>query len=264
MGEPSEVQQFALDWVPYFVSSVLLNADMYEKGVFIGKQVEDFKKVKKAYSEKVGKIDGEKLSKVTEFCIWYNEDSLTNLRKAILKEQGFTLDQFDNEYIVKVDDDKSVKYPGHKYLSNEDLDRLLTKEQKKVVKRAKKATVKGINTNILLGNEDVSDPTDIGPNEKELTIRHNIKTTIIYLFVTGAMSLIFVKKINEWQWTGIIEVIFKLSLIFGRALMSYLKGYKDTVVTHSNHLIRKTDILDIFEVWYDKNFVVNANIDDKV
>lgn len=249
LSNGDDVKSFFVDWVPYFLASVLLNGDMYEKGIFVGKAVKDYLEARKAYSEAVQKIDGHKLSKVTEFCIEYNEESLINVRKAILKEQGLSYEQFDVQYIAK---DETL--PGLKVWTNEQLEKYLTPEQVSVVKRAKNAKVKGINTNLLLGNEDVSDPTNIGMTEKEMTTRHNIKTTLIYLVITGLMSVVFVKDITEWKWGGIFEVIFKLTFVFARALMSYLKGYKDTVIHHTNHLIRKKDILDIFEVWYDNKY----------
>lgn len=254
LSNPDDVKSFFVDWVPYFLASVLLNGDMYEKGIFVGKAVKDYLDARKAYSEVVCKIDGHKLSKVTDFCIDYNEESLISVRKAILKEQGLSYEQFDEKYISK---DEIL--PALKTWTDEQLEKYLTSEQVSVIKRAKKAKIKGINANLLLGNEDVADPTNIGMTEKEMTMRQNIKTTLIYLVVTGLMSVVFVKDITEWKWGGLLEVLFKLTFVVARALMSYLKGYKDTVVHHTNHLIRKKDILDIFEVWYDKNYPNGEN-----
>lgn len=259
LSNGDDLKSFFVDWVPYFLASVLLNGDLYEKGIFVGKAVKDYLDARKAYSEAVGKIDGHKLSKVTEFCIDYNEESLINVRKAILKEQGLSYEQFDKEYKTK-----DETFPGLKTWTDEQLEKYLTAEQIEIVKRAKKAKIKGINTNLLLGNEDVADPSNIGMTEKEMTTWHNIKTTIIYLFITGLMSVVFVKDITKWQWGGIFEVIFKLTFVFARALMSYLKGYKDTVIHHTNHLIRKKDILDIFEVWYDSKYGKNEIAKEKV
>ena len=250
MSNPEEIKLFFVDWVPYFLASILLNADLYEKGIFIGKSVKEYVDAKRIYSEKVSAIDGHKLSKVTDFCIDYNTESLINLRKAILKEQGLSYEQFDKAYKIE-----NTTYPGLKTWTKEELESRLTSEQINVVLRAKKAKVKGINTNLLLGNEDVNDPTNIGFTEKELTIRRNILITIRYLFMTGLMSVLFIKDIAEWKWGGLFEVLFKLTFVVARALMSYLKGYKDTVVHHTNHLIRKTDILQIFDVWYSKNYL---------
>lgn len=249
MSKPEEVKSFFVDWVPYFLASILLNGDLYEKGIFVGKSVKEYINAKHAYSEKVSAIDGHKLSKVTDFCIDYNMESLISLRKAILKEQGLSYEQFDKEYKTK-----DATYPGLKTWTKEKLKSKLTSEQVDAVLRAKKAKVKGININLLLGNDDVNDPTNIGFTEKQLTMRRNICITIRYLFITGLMSVLFIKDINEWRWGSLFEVLFKLAFVVARALMSYLKGYKDTVVHHTNHLIRKTDILQIFDVWYDKKY----------
>lgn len=254
MSNPEEIKSFFVDWVPYFLASILLNGDLYEKGIFVGKSVKEYIDAKHAYSEKVSTIDGHKLSKVTDFCIYYNTESLISLRKAILKEQGLSYEQFDKEYKTK-----DATYPGLKTWTEEKLKSELTSEQVDAVLQAKKVKVKGINTNLLLGNEDVNDPTNIGLTEKQLTMRRNIWITIRYLFMTGLMSVLFIKDITKWRWGGLLEVLFKLTFVVARALMSYLKGYTDTVVHHTNHLIRKTDILQIFDVWYDKNYPNGEN-----
>ena len=249
MSNPEEIKSFFVDWVPYFLASILLNGDLYEKGIYVGKTVKEYINAKHAYSEKVSTIDGHKLSKVTDFCIDYNTEALISLRKAILKEQGLSYEQFDKEYKTK-----DATYPGLKTWTKEKLKSTFTSEQVDAVLRAKKAKIKGININLLLGNDDVNDPTNIGFTEKQLTMRRNIFTTIRYLFMTGMMSVLFIKDVTQWRWGGLLEVLFKLAFVVSRALMSYLKGCKDTVVHHTNHLIRKTDILQIFDVWYNKNY----------
>lgn len=254
MSKPEEVKSFFVDWVPYFLASILLNGDLYEKGIFVGKSVKEYIDAKLAYSEKVSVIDCHKLSKITDFCIDYNTESLINLRKAILKEQGLSYEQFDKEYKTK-----DETYPGLKTWNKKELKSRLTPEQISVVSRAKKAKVKGINANLLLGNEDINDPTNIGLTEKQLTMRRNVWITIRYLFITALMSVLFIKDITKWRWCGLLEVLFKLTFVVARASMSYLSGYKDTVVHHTNHLIRKTDILRIFDVWYSKNYPNEEN-----
>ena len=121
MSNPEEVKSFFVDWVPYFLASILLNGDLYEKGIFVGKSVKEYIDAKHAYSEKVSTIDGHKLSKVTDFCVYYNTESLISLRKAILKEQGLSYEQFDKEYKTK-----DATYPGLKTWTEEKLKSELT------------------------------------------------------------------------------------------------------------------------------------------
>lgn len=250
LSDGEDIKNFFVDWVPYFIASILLNADMYEKGSFIGKETVNYLKVLASYSKKVVLLQGEKLLSMGEFCIYYNEKSLRERRQDILRKEGIDYDEFDKEFIKIVDGEKKTFKPL-KLWEKEELDAVYGVNARKAIVKAKNTTIKGINVNVLLSSFDVKDPTNIGATENQLKVTRNIATTVRYLFVSGLMSIIFIKDIEQWHWAGIIEVIFKLAYVFARALMSYFKGYSDITIRVAGHITRKTDILNEFDYWYD-------------
>lgn len=250
LSDGDDVKNFFIDWVPYFVASILLNGDMYEKGAFIGKETLRYIKIIKTYSEKVTTLTGERLTSMGAFCIYYNEKSLRERRQDILRKEGVSYDEFDNEFTKIIDGEKKTFKPL-KMWTKEELDKVYGVNARKAIFQAKKTIIKGINVNVLLSSFDVKDPTNIGATEGQLKLYRNIFVTIRYLFASGLMSIIFIKDIAQWHWAGIIEVVFKLAYVFARALMSYFKGYSDITIKVSGHITRKTDILNEFDYWYE-------------
>ena len=246
-SNPEEVGNFFVDWIPYFFASILLNADLYEKGVFIGKSTDNFSLVLGDYSTAAGKLTGEQLSAMGPFCIWYNEKAIVELRKDILRKEAIDYDIYNNAF-----EKDGQNYKPLKLWTKEELDKHYGKNARKAIIKANKAKIQGINAATLLSSFHVQDPTNIGKNESQMKKDYNIYVTIRYLFITGLMSVVFIKDIATWQWAGLLEVLFKVAYVFARAMMSYFKGYSETTVNLASHLTRKTDILKEFDVWYNK------------
>lgn len=250
LSDGEDIKNFFIDWVPYFIASILLNGDMYEKGAFIGKETLRYIKILEAYSKKVTTLTGEKLTSIGAFCIYYNEKSLRERRQDILRKEGVSYDEFDKDFVKIVNGEKTTFKPL-KMWTKEELDETYGVNARKAIFQAKKASIKGINTNVLLSSFDVKDPTNIGATEGQLKLHRNIFVTVRYLFASGLMSIIFIKDIAQWHWAGIVEVIFKLAYVFARALMSYFKAYSDITIKVAGHITRKTDILNEFDYWYE-------------
>lgn len=247
-----EFSNFFVDWVPYFIASVLLHSTIYEKGTFTGKQTKSYLDMASSYSKLVNSLTGEQLDKLDDFCIKYNEKALKDLQTKILKRNGISYEIFEQKYLN---------------MSKNEIKKTCIKEHYKTIIKAKNAHIKGINANKLLSQSEADDITDTGHTEHELAKRYKITSTIKVLISTLCTALIVAKDIAEWGWSGLIIVIFKVLFVFGRSYMGYFTGYKDITIDVISSLGRKCDILKMFINDFDKenvkiseNEVINTDI----
>ena len=238
-----ECSDFFIDWVPYFIASVLLHSTMYEKGTFTGKQTKSYIDMAASYSKKVNNLTGEQLDKLDDFCIKYNEKALKDLQTKILKRSGISYETFTEKYLN---------------MSTKDIKKNCIKEHYNTIIKAKNVHIKGINANKLLSQCEADDITDTGHNEQELAKQYKIKSTIKVLITTICTALIVAKDIAEWGWSGIIIVVFKVLFVFGKSYMGYFTGYKDITIDVISSLGRKCDILKMFINNFDKENVENS------
>lgn len=238
-----ETGDFFVDWVPYFIASVLLHSTMYEKGTFTGKQTGSYIDMANAYSKIVNSLTGDELDKLDDFCTEYDEKALKDLQTKILKRSGISYENFVNKYLN---------------MSNKDIKKTCIKEHYKTIIKAKNCKIKGINANKLLSQSEADDVTDIGNTERELAKRYKVSSTIKVLITTLCTALVVAKDIAEWGWSGLIIVVFKVLFVFGRSYMGYFTGYKDITVDVVSSLGRKCDILKMFINDFEKENVKNS------
>lgn len=237
---------FIVSWLPYFIAVILLNTDLYKKGVFVGKGTDKFNNVIDKYSNFANNLSGKQVKDLYPFCDKYNEDAIINLRTQILREEGITYEDFDKDR-TEIIDGNEITFKALKTLTKEELLKLgYTKRQIKVIKAAKKAKVKGLTVSILLSSIDVKDVTDLGSDEKKLSKRHIIISTIRYLFITILLSITTIKSIYDLGWVAVIFVIFRVTYCVAGCYMSYFRGYDDITILLANHFLRKTDILKMY------------------
>ena len=222
---------------------MLLQTDLYKKGVFVGKQSEKFKSVISSYSTLANSLSGSQINGLYDFCETYNEHVRVTMQRQILRKEAISFEEFDQPQTVdegvvnlplKIKDSKVLKRQGY------------TKSQIDSIKKAKNIKVKGINVNILLSSNDVSDATNLGHDEKQLQIRQLVSSAIKYLFTTLLLSFIAIKNIEDWGWVGLLLTIFKVAYLFAGSYMSYFKGYDNVTIDLLNHFTRKMDILKMY------------------
>ena len=113
-----------------------------------GKQNEGFVSTINAYSKQVSTITGAQMSKLPEFCKYYNEQALEELQTSILTLASIPYERFND--ITYDKEGKELK--PLKVLSLQDYKKLgYSKDEIKIIVRAKHASVKGIRHNQLLG-----------------------------------------------------------------------------------------------------------------
>lgn len=253
-----QLLDFFIEWLPYFMAAVLLNSDLYQKGVFIGKRTKKYIDTAMAYSNIVNNLTGEQIDGLDDFCISYNDKALKDIQTQILKKEGLSYERFISETTVKVNDKEIVRKALINCTKEELFEQDLNKAQVKVVLKAKNVNIKGLTSNLLLSSINVKDRTDIGPDEQTLATRSNIVSAIRFFVSTFCMSLIVVKDISTWGWASLIIVIFKVAYIVAKSYMSYFKGYNNITVDIVSHIGRKTDILKMY-IRYEPEKVVENN-----
>lgn len=226
-----ELANFFVDWIPYFIASVLLHSTTYEKGVFTGKQSTKYDDMAREYSKIVNSLTGEQLDKLDDFCIEYNDKALKDLQTKILKQSGISYETYINKYLN---------------MSRQEIKNTCIKEQYKTIMKAKHCKIKGINANKLLSQSEADDITDTGSTENQLAKKYKITSTIKVFVSTLCTAFVVAKDLTEWGWSGVIIVIFKVLFVFGRSYMGYFRGYKDITVDVVSSLGRKVDILKMF------------------
>lgn len=230
--------EFLTLWILYFLAAMLLNIDFYKKGAFVGKSTDKFTTVIDEYSNIVNLLSGEQIKGLYPFCEKYNEDAKIRMQTEILKGEGIPFDDFEKG---------SGKHKPLKTCTVKELKSLqYNKLQILAIIKAKRVKIKGISVNLLLSTISASDTTDIGDNERTLQNKRVFYSVSRYILNTLLLSMVGLKDIQEWGWSGIILVIFKVAYVLATTYMSYFKGYDNVTINLCNHFTRKTDILKMY------------------
>ena len=248
-----------LECVPFYIAAAMLSANYYTKGTYLAKDSDVFKKAVDYYSNLVSELTGEQITKLSEFCLQYNDKVLRNMRETLLHTVALTLHQYDVY-------DEKCNGPM-KVLPYDKLRNLYGEEVAKVIVKCKKLKIKGICPNILLGNVNSNDTTDLGLTEKQLAKKRTGSYAIVQIVSIFLMSLIGVKSVMEWGWIGILLTLFKVVYITVSSYYKHFDGYEDVSVHLVDHIYRKSDVIKEFLHWYNTDCIsvdVNIQNDNKV
>ena len=241
-----EVINIFLEAIPFYLGSVMLSMNYYRKGVYAGKDSLTFKTIVGNYSNKINKLTGKQLDFLNDFCGEYNDKALKMAQENLLRSVAIRYDRF-NDYTVDKDGNE---LPPLKTYGREELVTRYNARTAEYVIKAQNVNIKGINVNVLLGNNLDWDITNLGPNEKELADQRRKQYASTNALSVLLLSLMAVKNIMDWGWIGFILVAFKLTWVLCMAYMHYFEGYEDCTIRVTNHISRKTDILKEYDYWY--------------
>lgn len=255
-----ELINILLETLPFYFSNLLLTMNYYSKGTFTGKMSKSFKGIVNAYSTEVNNLTGEQIAELSDFCEAYNDKTLQNMQRIILKTEALTIDQFNIDYI-----ENGISHGPLKALSKHELEHLIGIGRAEAVIKAKNVKIKGLRVNSLLGSLDSEDVTDLGLNERELGKKRSINYAVGGFASIFILTLIGVKNVTQWGWVSLLFMLFKLLYIVCRSYMRYFDGYSDITGALANHLSRKTDIIKEFKSWSEsrkqvKETAENGNI----
>ena len=254
---PREVINIFLEAIPFYIGSVTLAMNYYRKGVYSGKSSDAFVNVVSDYSGKVNRLNGKQLEYLNDFCGEYNNKALKMAQENLLRSVAIRWDRFNNSTIV---DGKEV--PALKTLDKEELVTKYNARIAEFVIRAREVQIKGINVNVLLGNNYEWDITNLGPNERELTAQRRKQYACSNAISIFLLSLMAVKNIVDWGWIGFVLVLFKLVWVLCISYMKYFEGYEDATIRLTNHISRKIDILKQYDYWYYLKFPNEMDLTD--
>lgn len=239
------IANILLECVPFFITSVLLSVNFYHKGTYTGKNTANFIATSKQYSKMVVDLTGEEIEVLPDFCSEFNDNVIKQMQTNLLKRASITYEKFNDEF---TDENGNIIQPL-KVMSKKQLLTMYSKERVKIILLAKKVKIKGLNENLLLGNNNVEDITDMGDDEQTMDRDNTRDSASIYLISTILLALIGVKDVLEWGWAGLLITAFKLIYVLCSSYMKHFKGYNDVTIRLSNHIARKTDILKQFKHW---------------
>lgn len=239
-GKPftwQSIKEVLVQLVPFYICAMALSLNYYKKGSYNAKETESFHSTLEDYTDETDSLDGDKISRIKDFCNEYNAEELKNMQINILRSEGVTYDQF-------------VEYRKLTYFA---LRKAKGRLVAKVVYKAKRAKIVGIDTNSLLGNHKSADNTDLGPNESQMLTGRSVAYALTYVATIGFLVFIGVKDINDWRWYKLLYELSKVIYIFVRSYMRYFEGFEDITIKLANTIHRKTDTLKAFNSWYDKH-----------
>ena len=239
------VEQFAdiiLECIPFYLAATMLSANYYTKGTYAAKVKDVYINSVKYYSEQVSNLTGKHMNYLPEFCSQYNKQTLQDMQKELLNSVAITWERYDEG----TSNSKPLKV-----LSKREIINLLGRECGNVVHRCKRLKIKGIYPNVLLGNLNKEDRTNLGLTEQQLAKRRLGSYAIGYVVSIFFMSLIGMKDVMQWGWMGMFLTLFKILYITCRAVTKYYNGYEDISTHVVNYNYRKSDIIKEFYYWYE-------------
>lgn len=241
-----------ISFVPYYFAAVLLANNYYTKGTFKGKATNKYITALTAYSERAASLTGHQMQVLPDFCQEFNEKALHKIQDTMLRKVSIDFNLFDKP--CEENNNLPLKIQTKKQLLQ-----LYNKDVIKVIRHAKKVSVKGISENLLLSTIKSYDDTDIGKNETELAKQNRLRNIITFFFSMFLLSFIGFKDVNEWGWIGAALVLFKMTWIFVKSYSQFFRGYNNITINIIAHIVRKDDILKQFEYWYSCKFS-NLNV----
>lgn len=249
------IANILLECVPFYLTSVLLSVNFYHKGAHTGKNTANFIATSRQYSKIVVDLTGKEVEMLPDFCSEYNENTLKRMRTNILKRASISYERFDCETV----DEKGNTLAPLKILTKRELLTMYSDERVNIILAAKRMKVKGINENLLLGNNNVEDSTDMGDDERTMDSRNTKQSASAYLIATVLLALIGIKDVLEWGWAGLLITAFKLIYILCSSYMKHFRGYNDITIHLLNHIARKTDVLKQFKHWFENKTATESN-----
>lgn len=237
-----EVLNILAEALPFYLATVGLCTNYYQKGVHYGKLTDGFKSVVTFYSDAINKLTSKQLQDLPEFCSQYNDKALRQLQEPILKSVAITFEEFNENH----GDVRALKA-----WSEDDLKKTYGEFTAKHIIKARDMKIHGINPNVLMSSMSSNDMTDIGASEAQLLKRRTGMYAAMNAFSTLMLTILSVKSFIDWGWAGAALVLFKLLYILCRSYMKYYSGYNDITIHVCNHISRKCDILKEFSQWFD-------------
>jgi hypothetical protein len=235
--------------IPLLLVSIILTSTSYKQGVLKAKNTDTYNNTVSLYSKQVANLTGEQISALPDFSSYYNKKSADDIRKSILLDACFTIEQYNDCFTLN-----GVEYKPLKIMSRKELKTNFGWHRKNVVMKAKRVKVKGLKSQELLSEQVVRDETDLGHGEKFNEVMYNLINSIKFLSVSILTVFIVYRDVTSWGWASAGILLMKILMPIAGSIFSKIAGYESIIVKQCNRYNRKIDILKYFEFWYkDEN-----------
>lgn len=196
-------------------------------------------------------IEGNYSPYALPYCRAWEEERLDSERKAVLTEAGLTLEEFKEKYCEHKGKELKETFPK------------LTKYQLKTVRRAQR--IKRIRYNERYLAVNAGERRRRAPSDENNTKRVNrfeiariLLTTFAFTFFTASL----LREITiEFSWEAVIRCVIKVATIIFFGAIGMVSGYNFATVKEVQEMNSKSDELDNFMKWVDKNRKTAAGTD---
>lgn len=215
-------ESFTSTLVMMLIASYVMYFSLEDAGEKLGRESEEYKAVAHKYNEARGKIGGEDLPRLRQFCLEYRLAELEYRRNSTLFSLGYTPDEY-NRYL------RGEKMPRKMRLG---------------LRRVKKTRCAELDASTLLSGERMKRRELIAPAEGRLIrmLINLIPSTVCMLFTISVM--ISVK--DGLDGAGVIEALLKLSTLPIIGLKGYSGGYEYVTQEEKEWLGMKAELIESF------------------
>ena len=205
------------------LASYLIYFSMADAGEQAGEESEEYRHALKKCTELSGRVGGEAIPALRDFCKSYAEEELNFRRESLLMSYGFSREEYE-------------KYKSGKAAS---------KKLRRAAKRADRLRAVSLTPKTLLSKERGKTKSELSNPEASRILYMLIKMLPTTLCMLLTVSVIFTAKENLTAG-AVIDGIFKLSSLLVIGFKGYVSGYNYTRRTLPLWLDTKSRLLDAF------------------
>ena len=236
-----------------FICAALMSNNEYNAGATLGKQTELYTNAKKQYAVKAT-LTGDEKGILEEFCQEFNEKTKRGIQEDILKAACISLKDFEETYEYADKNGELKTHTALKLLTKKELRLLYNKEICKIIFKAKKVKIHGLNKSELLDERTVEDKTFVGDDERILKTK-----TLAVDFIACAVIFVFNSVVTIGVGDGITVytigfLIYQCVYIISKALKARFQAYNNVTIDLVGRLTRQGDFLDMFRWWAAKTY----------
>ena len=218
-----KTESFTSTLLIMLAASYIMYFSMSDAGEALGEETEEYKASIKKCEELSGKISGDMLGPLRDFCKQYSEDELLYRREGYLISFGYSIEDY-NAYKA-----------GKPY----------EKKTRRIFKKAEKIRAVFLTPQSLLSKGRFSTKSELQSPEGRKRVKMLLKLIPTTLCMTVTVSVILTTK-EGLTASGVIDGIFKLASLPIIGFKGYASGYNYTKKTIPLWLDAKARLIEAF------------------
>ena len=218
-----KTESFTSTLAVMLVSSYIMYFSMSDAGESLGEESEEYKAAIKRCEELSGKISGDILTPLRDFCKRYSEDELSYRKEGYLVSFGYSIEDY-NAY-------KSGK--------------AFDKKAKRIFRRAEKMRAVFLTPQLLLSKGRFKTKSELQSPEGRKRLKMLLKLIPTTICMTVTVSVMLTAK-EGLTASGIVDGIFKLASLPIIGFKGYASGYNYTKKSIPLWLDAKARLIEAF------------------